>query len=347
MLDERVVRNITPPGPNTPKGTTSWGSLDRRSRNLFSFAGLCIGTVSLLSLFGAIVWRVNNGLFPVDTLVYWLAGHRLDIGHALYDLLPSDNMPLQANTRLTPLFSPPLIAVPWRALAVLPGLSGMILWWAVMAAFGIGAAVRILVATRGWGGLLLILLVPSYSLLIGVGNVDAFVLPSLIGVWMALDSGRYRAGGAIIGLIASLKLTPAVLILWLITTKQWQALRWALATGFLLAIVTEIAIGPGIFARYLGVMIAGTTAGRPWALLVLVAGFIRLVVLRRNNMASFALAVLLIPLGSPQAAGHSWSMLLGSLAPLATRRVVPFPTHGGQVEGKRSKSALALRAVDG
>ncbi|MGH2468388.1 MAG: glycosyltransferase family 87 protein [Candidatus Limnocylindrales bacterium] len=292
--------------------------------------------MSLLGLFGAIAWRVNNGLFPVDTLVYWLAGHRLDIGHALYDLLPSDNMPLQANTRLTPLFSPPLIGVPWRALAMLPGLSGMILWWGVLAAFGIGAAVRILVATRGWGGLLLILLVPSYSLLIGVGNVDAFVLASLIGVWIALDSGRYRAGGAIIGLLASLKLTPAVLIVWLITTKQWRALRWALATCILLAIVTAVVIGPWIFTRYLRVMIAGTSSGQPGALLVLMAGFIGLILLRRNNMASFALAVLLMPLGSPQVAGHSWSMLLGSLAPLATRSLRPIATHGGQIQAEKA-----------
>jgi len=51
-------------------------------------------------------------------------------------------------------------------------------------------------------------------------------------------------------------------------------------------------------------------------LALLLVGIVGVYALRDRPAPSFALSVILMPLGSPVAAGHSWSLLLGALSPL-------------------------------
>ena len=284
------------------------------SSSPFRLLGIGIGVVAVVGLAYGIFWWNTILAFPGDTLTYYLAGLRLDGGHALYDLQPSDVW--LYSHREFPLLGPPLIAVLWRPLAALPVGSGMIVWLVAMNFLAVLAVAYALLGTRGLAGLLVLPLVPALTLLTGVGNLDALVLACLFAVWWMLASGHERSAGALIGFLASLKLTPAVLIVWLIFSRRWLALRWAIGTGIVLAVIAMIGTEPGIWFRYLRVMQEAPGLGRPEALLVIPIGFALIALLRRWPRLTFGLSIALIPLGSPVAGAHTWSLLLGVLAPV-------------------------------
>ena len=65
-----------------------------------------------------------------DTYNYYAAGMRLDIGHSIYTLSPGDlPVPILPPYYTVPLLSPPLAAVIWRPLALLPAAPVMYIWW--------------------------------------------------------------------------------------------------------------------------------------------------------------------------------------------------------------------------
>ena len=300
-----------------------------RDRRLLAALGVGIGLVAAAGLAYGIAFWFTGGTFPGDTLTYYLAGLRLNSGHALYDLRP-DDVWLYARPEF-PLYGPPLVAVLWRPLAAIPGGWGMIVWLIAMAFATLASVFYLLLGTRGWAGLLVIPLIPSLTLLIGVGNVDALVLAGSVAVWALTVSGRWRAAGILVGALASLKLTPAILLIWLIATRRWEAVRWAIATGLVLAVVVVIGTEPGIWFRYLRVVTEGSQGGNTAALVLLLVGIVGVFVLRHRPAPSFALSVILMPLGSPVAAGHSWSLLLGALSPLTRPlEAAPEATQGDQ-----------------
>jgi hypothetical protein len=106
--------------------------------------------------------------------------------------------------------------------------------------------------------------------LVGVGNVDAAIIAGMIGTWMLRD--RPRALGILLAVLISVKLTPAVLVVWLFATRRWQALAWCGGTGLALAALTAAILGPDIFANYLGVIAGASLAGRPWAFALILFG---------------------------------------------------------------------------
>jgi len=95
----------------------------------FTIAAIGVATVAVFvfSWFAA-------GNVPGDAVTYAAAGQRLNAGHEIYRLLPGDNLVLMEPPYPPyPLLSPPLVAVIFRPLAVLPGLAGAWVWWAAMA----------------------------------------------------------------------------------------------------------------------------------------------------------------------------------------------------------------------
>lgn len=283
---------------------------ERRTVALF-FAG--VGIIAGAAVLGCIAWWSLNGYFAGDTAVYWLAGTRVNAGHELYWIGPSD--PWLQDMRPYGLYSPPALVLPWLWLAQVPGISGMVLWWLAMAGCALWAIAVVLLGTRGVAGAIVLPLVPSITLLIGVGNVDAAVLAGVVATWMLIADGRERAAGVVVAILVSAKLTPAVLLVWLVATRRWRALRWAAGTGIVLAAATALALGPAVFRDYLGVIAGASGSGRPWAIPVAGLGLVAVVLLGRRERLAFALAVVLIPLGSPVALIQSWAMLVGAVSP--------------------------------
>src|SRR5262245_44177597 len=102
-------------------GVRSWTEMTGGFESVRTFLGSAGWVISAVAIavvaFGVAAWHLA-GVFPTDTRTYFLAGVRLNSGGQLYDLRPTDPWPL--GDRQFPLFGPPLIAVPWRALAVIP-----------------------------------------------------------------------------------------------------------------------------------------------------------------------------------------------------------------------------------
>jgi Glycosyltransferase family 87 len=286
------------------------------SRPTVRLFGAGIGVVGAIAVGAAVVWWISNGFLAGDTVNYWLAGQRINVGHELYAVRPDDPAVPGLEIRPYGLYSPPLIAVPWRLLAAMPGISGMTIWWVAMAFCAIWVIAAVLLATRGWAGLVVLPLIPSIALLIGVANIDAAVIAGALVAWMCFARGRESAGGVLVGVLASLKLTPAVFLIWLIATRRWRALGWAIATSGVLAIVAMLAISPDIFFQYLGVVAGVSSGGRPFALPIAAAGaFAIMLVGRRRPIVAWIMAAFLMPLGSPVTANHTWALLLIAFAP--------------------------------
>ena len=305
-------------------------SADRETLQLL---GAGIGGAACLALAYGVVFWFDNSAFPGDTVTYYFAGARLNAGHHLYDLSAGD--PWHYEHPEFPLLGPPLVAVLWRPLAALPGVVGIAIWLIAMWLCLAWAVALLFLGTRGWAGLPVILLTPSLMLLFGVGNMDCLVLLGTVGAWMLMGTGRDRAAGVLIGSLVSLKLTPAVLLVWLILSGRWRSVRWALLSIGLLAVVAIVGTEPGIFLRYARVMVDGSTSGHPWSFAILGVGFGIAVVLRRRTGWTFAVLAALMPLGSPVAAIHSSSLLLGSLAP-GLRRIPGGKRYDARLGGEVS-----------
>ena len=287
------------------------GQLFERPTIAVFFAG--VGVIAGAAVMGAVAWWCLNGYLAGDTVVYWLAGTRVNAGHDLYAIGPLD--PWIQDMWPYGLYSPPALVLPWLLLAQMPGISGMLLWWLAMAGCAIWAIALVLLGTRGVAGAVVLPLVLSITLLIGVGNVDAAVLAGVVATWLLVADRRERAAGVLVAILVSIKLTPAVLLVWFVATRRWRALRWAAGTGIVVAAVTVLVLGPGIFRDYLGVIAGASGSGRPWALPVAGIGLVVVVLLGRRERIAFALAVALIPFGSPVALIQSWAMLVGSVTP--------------------------------
>lgn len=312
------------PGPGLA-GDPS-GRAGERLAWLSRHVGVALGVAAVLSLgYGIAFWHLNAA-FPGDTLTYYLAGMRLNDGGYLYDLRPQDVWFFDG--REFPLLGPPLIAVVWRLLVALLGEWAIVAWMLAVSFAALWAAWLSLLATRGWSGALLVALAPSYVLLVGVGNVDGLVLAGVMLAWMLLERSHVVAAGLLIGLLVSLKLTPGVLLVWLVATRRWRVLGWSLLAILVLAAVAVVGVGPDVWPRYARVVLEASAVGRIAAFPTLAVGLVLVLAIgARRRAPAFALAVALMPLGSPHAAVHSWAMLVAATAPLTRRGRQPWPDH--------------------
>ena len=197
--------------------------------------------VTILVVYAIALYRGTPGLddptlLGSDAYNYHAAAQRLNDGHWLYEVEPGD-IPVrtQAPYYSAVLVSPPPIAVLWRPLAWLPGDMGMWAWWLLVALLAIGAGtwfaltgtVAVVVAT--------LILTPEIAYTALSGNVNAFVLVGVAGVWLADRSGRPVVAGGILAALVAVKVLPILLLAWFVSQRRWRSLQ-----GFALA---SLAIG--------------------------------------------------------------------------------------------------------
>ena len=255
-----------------------------------------------------------------DANTYRAAGERLNEGHQLYALQPGDRPVLLLEGYPVPLVSPPPIAAIWRPLAVLP--FGFALW--------VGAAWLALLGTVAYLvmkiGLPAAVLAAALSFSIGeqlvAANLTAFFPALLVLAW------RHRAdprAGAIIGVLAGLKLAPAVMGGWFLGVHRTVGLIWMLVGAFAMAIIGAIGAGAMSYVDYADVArsmptfpmsLSGQT-GITWlSPVALVAGTVFAAALWRMPRLSFAISVATLVIGSPVLLFTTFTLLLAALAPL-------------------------------
>lgn len=202
--------------------------------NAVTWTVIIVSVVVAYRTFG-VGWAIQGG----DAWNYLAAGERLNAGHPLYELSPGDRVVVIVPPYWSvPLLAPPPIAVLWRPLALL-GEPAMTLWGAFGMLAVLGAVAYLV--RRGSLTLLAALSLPV-ALVALSGNASAFLLLIFIGIWVFRDK-PWIAGG-LIAIAAAVKVTPAVLVLWLIVTGRWRAVAWTAAFG--LVIFGGSLLGAGI-----------------------------------------------------------------------------------------------------
>jgi alpha-1,2-mannosyltransferase len=179
-----------------------------------------------------------------DLDTYLHAGRDLLAGRSLYTPFLTHPFP---DPTLRPAFIyPPAFALLVAPLSLLPAGAAAVLWLGTMQAAIAGALVLTCwtLRPRPWATVLMITATLTfYPLWVDAIQGQAngmIVLLSIAGVFL-LVRGR-PMGGLAIGVAAALKLTPALLAVWLLVDRRWRAAMFC-AAGF--ALVT----GLGALAR--------------------------------------------------------------------------------------------------
>jgi hypothetical protein len=321
--------------------------------------------VALAVAFGVLatiqVIYFQRGLTPGDAFTYLAAGERLNDGHQLYALLPGDRpVVLHPPFWTVPLLSPPPMAVLIRPFALLPGDAGAYAWWAVCLV-ALGGTIVALVRRKPIAtAIAIIVLSIPIAYEIGVGNLNAVVLALLVAGWYLFARGRDVATGALFAAATALKVTPGIMLWWLLTQRRWAGVKGFVAAGLVVATLSVLGAGLSTHFEYLGIVRQTSASGSsdlsaagiarfvgvpgdvaavlPIALLV--AGLLAIWLLRSRPGLAYTVAVVTMLAGSPVVNVNWFSLLLACLAPLAWPMQESASTTQ-PITGERSLSAPA------
>jgi alpha-1,2-mannosyltransferase len=170
-------------------------------------------------------------------------------------------VPLQPPFATVPLLSPPLAAVIWRPLALLPGVPVMVLWWAG----GFVALTGSVLATVRGGGVLrngmALVLSPWLALTAWSGNLNCYLVAMLIGAFWLSTRGRNGISGSLIAVATFLKVTPGIYLFWLIVRRDRSGILGFAITSAALVVVSLLGAGLQAHFDYLSVIRATGTGG--------------------------------------------------------------------------------------
>jgi hypothetical protein len=257
---------------------------------------LVVGCIHATLVFG-FDWARPDG----DPWNYLAAGERLNDGHPLYAISPGDRpVELRPPWWSVPLLAPPPIAVAWRIPALI-GDPSMYIWGALCFAALVGACVYIV---RQGGLLAVALLAEPLTLTALSGNFSAPLLAMLVAIWVFRD--RPIVVGTIIAIAAAVKLTPVLLVLWLIGTRRWRAVKVVAVVGAAIGLVSLIGAGPQAFADWLRLVPSSrpspialaTLTGLP-AILIPILLAVPVMLAGRRDRLAFGLGVVAVALSSP------------------------------------------------
>jgi hypothetical protein len=325
-LDSRIAR------------TRSWAREWSGAWRLLGYLTAAAGLLLTWYLFVSVI--VPYALVGNDGVTYLAAAERLNAGHQLYSLELGDRLVYGLGSPCCPfpLMSPPPIAVLWRPLALLGPEAALLLWDWVNAAAIIVTVGLLLIRRPLTTGILIVVLSLPLAVETLLGNVNGLLLAGIGATWLLGRSGKYTSAGAVIGLMAAVKIWPALLIVWFISQRKFGA-----ATGFVVSLVVVgvmSLLGAGITAHveYL-TTVAPATSGLaslaelvraatgiwiPWvAYAVLVFGVLEVWALRARPRLAWAAAVLAMVFGAPVFHAGTLVLLFGALVPWADPAPAP------------------------
>lgn len=304
-----------------------------------------------------------------DESNYLAAGERIAAGHDLYGLAPGDRPAAIDNAPhwTVSLLSPPPIAVLWRLLIAAPIPIVATIWWLGGLASATAVATFVLVRAGPVGLVATVLLAHGLAVTAWSGNVNAFLIGAFALVWIASRIGGrglispVMAGG-LAAVAAVLKLTPVLLVWWLVCTRQWKAVGAAVVVGLVAVGVSVAVAGLDAHLRYLD--IGRTTAdvgassdsltglllavGVPPSLataapyLAAVIALALIFASRERPDVSYAISILGLVLASPLTRYESLSMCLPAFLPWLISR--PSGNRTAQVEDAAVPAPRRLRS---
>ena len=273
-----------------------------------------IGAAVLGAIIGFDTLVLHLSVDPLaDIRAYYDAGARLNAGEPLY---------IQPATTDDAAFYryPPLLAIAFRPLALLPYETAALIWeGVVIASLGITVLRLGLREERTW--LLLGWLAPAiaWSVAIGQAQVPMTLLLAIGSPWA-------------VALAANLKLLPALVAIYWLARREWRQLAWfggAMVALIALQFVLEPA-GSLAFLSFTDLAQVGTVENRSlyaihpalWAVSVIVLAFLALRYGRTR--AGWSLAVALSVLATPRLLLYQlMTLLAGASGPQTAERTAP------------------------
>lgn len=199
--------------------------VDRRRRRL----NLILVGAGFLGLLVGVAWlAVGLGDPFEDVHAYYDAAARLNAGEPLYAQTVSTNE--SAFYRY-----PPLLAIAFRPLALLPFPVAAAIWEAIVVASLVGLVLLIRPGLRGWSLVGMLALPIAWSVVIGQAQVPVTFLMAIGSPWA-------------LALATHLKILPALAAIWWIGRRDWNALARFAAGSAGLAIVQLVLEPAGTFA---------------------------------------------------------------------------------------------------
>lgn len=274
----------------------------RRAVSPARFALLLACVIGLLC--GVFALYIHVRYDPLaDVQAYYLAGQRLNAGLPLYPPGLDVNGPQYY-------FYPPLLAILFRPLSLLPYPVAATLWSLAMIAASVATLWVVgLRSARTWAAVCILAAPIAWTLSIGQAQSLVTLLTALAAPWS-------------LAFAAHLKLFPALVALWWIGTRRWRALlhflAWMVGLGLL-----QLTLEPAnsiAFLEQTGLRLVGDVynlspyAVSPllWAVLV-IAGV--LVALRlAPSRWGWAAAVVVSVMATPRLLLYALSTLLAALA---------------------------------
>ncbi|MFI5272451.1 MAG: glycosyltransferase family 87 protein, partial [Ktedonobacterales bacterium] len=177
----------------------------------------------VLSPFTLLSFRVLSRLWLFGNAALWLAVTLVLAREILLVLRPVANASVPVERPATPLRATTLARLPRQLLRDDP--------WPLLA-----------LALAAW---LCLSSAPAAQTLL-TGQINLLVLAPLALVPLLLRRGHDRWAGAAIALATMLKFTPALLIVYLLLRRRWQAALAAVATLAALALASALVVGPGV-----------------------------------------------------------------------------------------------------
>jgi len=203
---------------------------------------------------------------PLDFYVYYMAGHLAAHGQSAYQIGAPAWERLAHSLAIAhytaPYRYPPYTAALSRTLVPLGPRDAMIAWELLSGLALIGGAWLVGSALGGRHGVplalaALVLFVPVYNVL-GDGQIDGLAFFFLCLALWGLVRGRDLPLGVGVAMAAALKLTPALLLVYLLWRRRWRAALIAAAALVALTLLTLPITGPQWFADY-GRQVVGLT----------------------------------------------------------------------------------------
>jgi hypothetical protein len=307
---------------------TDWDGVWR----VLGYVTAAVGLFLAWYLFVTVI--VPYALVGNDGVTYLAAAERLNAGHQLYSLELGDRLVYGLGSPCCPypLMSPPPIAVLWRPLALLGPETALLLWDWVNAVAIIVIVGLLLVRRPLTTGILIVVLSLPLAVETLLGNVNGLLLAGLAATWLLGRSGRFATAGAVIGLMAAVKIWPALLLVWFISQGHLRASKGFVASVLVVGVLSLAGAGIPAHLEYL-TTIAPATSGLaslaelvraatgvwiPWlAYAVLLFGVLEVWALRSRPRLAWAAAVLAMVFGAPVFHAGTLVLLFGALVPWA------------------------------
>jgi Glycosyltransferase family 87 len=320
-------------------------ALTDRARAQRLAIAVCLGLVLAGMVAGALALGWHPTQVGGDAWNYLAAGERLNAGHPLYVLAAGDRMvPINPPFWTVPLLAPPPIAVAWRILAPL-GDAAMVIW--DVAAIPAVLAVVAILGRRAASWPVIALLAAPLTMTALSGNASSFLLAAMVAAWAYRD--RPWIVGALVAAMVAIKLTPVVLLVWLMASRRWRAVGVALAVGAVIGAVSVVGAGPDAWRAWLASVPASapsrlaisTILNVPtWAVAVaaptVVAGTW---IATRSDRATFAAAVIGAALATPALYAQALALLLAAVAPWTLK-------SGSRWDGDRQEERLGRDLIE-